>query len=111
VSTKKKEMVTIRVPRNDWALLLETLTLDSRSAAFDPELRRRIKGALERVRQVGDPWVLSVVCSGVQEESTVFWDEQEALRAAKREIRDLREDYDMLSLTCAGEAVYSWPQD
>ena len=107
----KKEMVTIRVPRDDWALLLETLTLDSRSGAFDPELRHRIREALQHVRQEGEPYILTTVCSGVPEEARVLWDEREAIQAAKREAKALRVDYDALCLTRAGEVWYSWPKD
>ena len=111
VARKKKEMLTIRVPGEDWAVLLETLTMDSRSGTFDPALRRRIRDALKQVRKPGEPYVLTVVCSGVPEEAVVFWDEQEALRAAKHAVKDLREDYDVLSLTRGGEVYYSWPKD
>ena len=53
---KSPEMVTLRVPRKDWEVLLSTLTLDSRSIAFDPELRRRIREALKGVREAGGPY-------------------------------------------------------
>ena len=111
MSGRKKEMVTLRVPGKDWALLLETLTLDSRSRAFDPELRRRIRDALKHVRQVDEPWVLTVVYAGVPDETTVFWDEKEAIKAAKRSVRELREEYDVLMLTQGGVIIYSWPKN
>ena len=111
MSSRKQEMVTIRVPRDDWALLLETLTLDSRSGAFDPELRRRIRDALKQVRQVDEPWVLTVVWAGVPEEAKVFWDEKEAIKAAKLAVKELRADYDVLVLTQGEATVYSWPKD
>jgi len=42
--------ITIQVPQEDWHLLLETLEKDAESSAFDPELRERIRAALENVR-------------------------------------------------------------
>jgi len=47
---KDAETVLLRVRREDWQLLVETLQLDARSGAFDPPLRRRLKQALARLR-------------------------------------------------------------
>ncbi|MEN6550106.1 MAG: hypothetical protein ABFE07_29025 [Armatimonadia bacterium] len=46
-------LIYLKIPREQWALLLETLTLDARSSAFDPKLRRRIARALKTVRYIG----------------------------------------------------------
>lgn len=45
-------IVTLRVPAAAWRILEETLRLDARSSAFDPELRRQIEAALGQVEDV-----------------------------------------------------------
>jgi len=108
---KKQKMVTLRVPGKAWDLLAETLAMDARSKAFDPDLRRRVGKALDEVQEVADPYVLATACSGVLDKAEVFWDQEEALKAAKKEAEELREDYDVLSLTQAEEILYSWPSN
>jgi hypothetical protein len=44
--------LTLRAPRAAWARLRETLEADARSSAFDPELRREIREALDQVEEV-----------------------------------------------------------
>lgn len=43
--------VTLRMPAESWALLKETLEADAQSAAFDRELRDRIRAALATVEE------------------------------------------------------------
>jgi len=45
----KTKTVVVVLPEEDWDLFQETLTLDSKSAAFDKDLRSAISKALERV--------------------------------------------------------------
>jgi len=44
--------VYLKIPRESWALLEETLQKDSESKVFDPELRSAIKTALAEVKQI-----------------------------------------------------------
>ena len=46
------ETTIVRVPADAWCVLEETLEMDARSSAFDPELRRQITAALGRVEDV-----------------------------------------------------------
>ena len=46
--------VTIRAPEQVWELLHETLLLDARSKAFDPQLRKDIADALAQVEVFPD---------------------------------------------------------
>ena len=46
------EHVTLRLPQEAWEKLRETLELDSKSSAFDPELRKEIREALDQVEHV-----------------------------------------------------------
>jgi len=55
--------------------------------------------------------VLATVFRGIPDKVQVLWDREEALKAAKQESKELREDYDALSVTQAGEVVYSWPEN
>ena len=48
------ERAIIRLPREAWQKLRETLELDARSSAFDPELRKEIREALDQVEHVTD---------------------------------------------------------
>jgi hypothetical protein len=47
--------VIVRLPQEAWEKLRETLELDSKSSAFDPELRKEIREALDQVEHVADP--------------------------------------------------------
>lgn len=47
------ESVIVKIPEKDWAVLSETLELDSQSYGFDPSLRRTIALALKDVKEVG----------------------------------------------------------
>lgn len=49
-----REYVTVRLPQDAWDKLKETLELDSESSAFDPELRKEIREALDQVEHVAD---------------------------------------------------------
>ncbi len=44
--------VSIRLPQDAWEKLTETLALDAKSSAFDPELRKEIREALDQVEHV-----------------------------------------------------------
>jgi hypothetical protein len=46
------EIVVLTVPAIDWALLEETLRVDSESASFDKDLREQIADSLSRVVDV-----------------------------------------------------------
>ena len=46
-STETRRYVSVRMTEQAWELLRGTLEADSRSAAFDPALRRDIRGALD----------------------------------------------------------------
>ncbi len=48
------ERAIIRLPREAWRKIKETLELDSKSSAFDPELRKEIREALDQVEHVTD---------------------------------------------------------
>lgn len=48
----RRSHVTVRIPEAAWDLLAETLRMDSKSSAFDPDLRREIAEAYESVRLV-----------------------------------------------------------
>ena len=48
------ECVTIRLSQDAWEKLRETLELDAKSSAFDPELRKEIREALDQVEYVTD---------------------------------------------------------
>ena len=45
--------ITLRLPTEAWELLRETLEMDSRSRAFDPDLRHAITPSLEAIQEVG----------------------------------------------------------
>jgi len=45
----------IRLPQDAWDKLRETLELDSKSSAFDPELRKEIRAALDQVEHAAEP--------------------------------------------------------
>ena len=45
----KKETVVIVTNSEDWDLLLETLTIDAHSSAFDRDLRSQLASALNRL--------------------------------------------------------------
>ena len=49
------EYVMVRLPQEAWDKLRETLELDAKSSAFDPELRKEIREALDQVEHVADP--------------------------------------------------------
>ena len=103
-------MITIRVPRDAWALLCETLALDARSSAFDPKLRKRIAQALRQVTEVDEPYILVTVKSGVPEAS-LFWAREKAIKAAKHEIKALTAEYDVAVVFHRGAEVFTWPQE
>jgi len=46
------ERAIIRLPREAWQKIKETLELDAKSSAFDPELRKEIREALDQVEHV-----------------------------------------------------------
>ena len=46
--------MTIRLPLEAWRKIRETLELDAKSSAFDPELRKQIREALDQVEYVTD---------------------------------------------------------
>lgn len=46
------DVVLLRVPRDAWETLSETLAMDTQSNAFDSELQREINDALEQVDEV-----------------------------------------------------------
>ncbi len=46
------ERAIIRLPQEAWQKIRETLELDARSSAFDPELRKEIREALDQVEHV-----------------------------------------------------------
>ena len=50
--SKKKEMVTIRLPSKSWNVLSDTLLIDATSSAFDPKLRKEIVKARKDIRYV-----------------------------------------------------------
>ncbi len=106
----KKKMVTLRLPQKSWELLAETLTLDAKSKAFDKALRRRIREALDQVQDVCEPYVLVLVYAGTVSKVTVFWSENEAIKAAQEEVKELREEYDILVVEHGNERVYGWPE-
>jgi len=103
-------MVTIRLPRNAWALLRETLTLDARSGAFEPKLRKQIAHALKQIREVAEPYILVTVKSGIPEAS-LFWDQEKAIKAAKREAKTLNVENDRAVVFHQGNEVFSWPHE
>lgn len=45
----KRKTVIVHLYEEDWDLFLETLHADSESSAFDPELRKQLKDALDRI--------------------------------------------------------------
>ncbi len=107
----KNDMVVLRVPRDSWKVLRETLERDSESKAFDEDLRRSIFRSLREVREVGAPFILVEVFGGVPSKVEVFWEKGKALRAARRRFKSLRRDYDALVLTQKGDTLYSWPEE
>ncbi len=48
------ERAIIRLPQEAWQKIRETLELDAKSSAFDPELRKEIREALDEVEHVTD---------------------------------------------------------
>ena len=104
------EMLTLRVPRRAWGLLASTLAMDAKSKAFDKVLREKLVKALKRVREVGEPYILVTVASGVPDVGGVFWQEAEAVEAARRLTKSLRPDNDAVVVTRGGEEVFGWPK-
>ena len=47
----EEEILTIRIPRDAWDVLFETLALDARSIGCDKALRRVIQQALKQVHE------------------------------------------------------------
>ena len=61
------EYITIHLPQEAWEKLRETLELDAKSSAFDPELRKEIREALDQVEYVTDsPSLVQVEREGKQ---------------------------------------------
>ena len=56
------KLQVIAVPYDAWELLWETLEMDSQAGNFDPELRRRIREALDQVNAV-DMEVLALLAA------------------------------------------------
>ena len=108
--SKKQETLTIRVPRDAWELICETLALDAKSKAFDPALREKLVAAMRQVHDAGEPYLLVTVYAGVPDKMKVFWDEKEALRAAREQVKSLRPDYDALVVRQGDVEVYGWPE-
>ena len=48
---------------------------------------------------------------GLPSKVDVFWDEDEAVKAAKEEIKSMREDEDTLTVRHGDVHVYGWPED
>lgn len=59
-NTDRENWVWIHIPRDDWEILLETLRLDSVSAAFDKELRASIKRALNNREEITEDQVSAI---------------------------------------------------
>ena len=106
---QEDKTITLRVSRSAWELLSETLKLDSESTAFDPALREQLCTALSQVHEAGEPYVLVVIFAGLPEHASVHWSEDEAIRAAKERIKDLREEYDEVVVVQDGVVVFEWP--
>lgn len=49
---KTKNCTVLLIPNEAWETLHETLQMDTQSSAFDPDLRREIKQALDQVRPI-----------------------------------------------------------
>ena len=47
-----KDNVILSIPREAWDLLLETLSLDARSSAFDRALREKISNAIKQITEI-----------------------------------------------------------
>lgn len=58
-----EKCVVLQVPQEAWDTLQETLTLDSRSPAFDPSERERVRKALESVEDLGPGRLVPTVWS------------------------------------------------
>lgn len=61
----KTKYVTLRVPADDWDTLWETLECDSRSSAFDKDLREEISEAMQEVQVVQPPQLILIIEGGV----------------------------------------------
>lgn len=48
-------MITLRMREEDWNFLLETLQMDAKSSAFDPQLRAMIKETLKEIAVIDVP--------------------------------------------------------
>jgi hypothetical protein len=51
----RKKTIVLEVPIDAWETLKETLELDTQSAAFDRDLRKKIGQALSEVKEHKDP--------------------------------------------------------
>ena len=73
MSSRKQDILIIRVPRGVWEMLSETLALDAKSKAFDPALRRSVRKAMRQVREAGEPYVLVGLYGGIPSKVKVYW--------------------------------------
>ena len=107
----EEEILTIRIPRNAWETLSETLALDAKSISCDKALRDEIAAALRQVHEVGEPCVLVGLYGGVPSKVEVYWDEAAAIKAARKEVKSMREDEDIVTVRHGDVHVYGWPED
>ena len=91
--------MTLHVPLESWKVLVETLRLDARSAAFDPQLRQRIQQALSSVEVVAQPDDPLVALRRVFDALYVETDEQ------GRKLCDPGKSWDADTLEAIAEAV------
>ena len=104
-----EDMVTLRAPRKAWQTLVETLSLDAQSAAFDPDLRTSIRAALASVEEMNQPYMTVIVTAGVPSHVSAHWDRNEALQVVREELISLRADEDAVVVACGEDVVFSWP--